>query len=290
MAPPESTAPAGATTGGNKSRKRRPSVSLPPAAPSAETRGEAPVGGGRGDGFVAGAAGVVGGVGAHDAASGAGREADLLERDGGCDVVGHGSGSWSHERVVEELCARSLVADERIVATAELHPEWSTFHHNPTPISVVPCLLTGVADSCGAVTCPFGQDSLLCLKKGYPAANAVPLSAISSSYQTAWPVESIGEDGAALLGTACVWRAATPSVPLSTGAGSSSVDMRAKIVSRMPAVELFGVVCARGQTGADYLFTMAFYESAAYGHFKKQHFDDLLPKTIADAASPDGVA
>jgi len=56
----------------------------------------------------------------------------------------------------------------------------------------------------------------------------------------------------------------------------------------MPAVELFAVTYAEGKFGADYPFTSAFYESAAYSKYKKHHFDDLLPKTMGDAAGPDG--
>ena len=97
------------------------------------------------------------------------------------------------------------------------------------------------------------------------------------------------EAGAALLGTACVWRAASPAVPPSIAGGSSSeLEMRAAIVAHMPAVEVFGVTCASGKTAADYPFTMAFYASAPYAHFKKQHFDDLLPKTMADTVPSDG--
>ena len=178
MAPFETTAPS-ATLGGSKSRKRSRSTSLPPTVAGSQRHGGATVGDG--------AAGRGGGVAA---AAAPGRETG--GRRGGAGVGHADSGSWSFEAVVKELRAGSLMADGRVVATADLHPEWSTHHNSPTPLSVVPCFLRRVADGCGGVTYPFGQDPILCLEKGNPASEPVPLQSISPSYRIAWPVESIG--------------------------------------------------------------------------------------------------
>lgn len=45
------------------------------------------------------------------------------------------------------------------------------------------------------------------------------------------------------------------------------------------------MVCASGKQGFEYPFTLAFYESKAYMHYRKKHFSDLmLPGTVGGAA------
>jgi len=91
------------------------------------------------------------------------------------------------------------------------------------------------------------------------------------------------EDGAEMLGTACVWHTAAPSLSTAPAHNSEAVQLAA-IKEHMPAVEIFAVVCTDEQAAKDYPFTSAFYESAAYKHFRKQHFegDLILPTSMAE--------
>jgi len=103
------------------------------------------------------------------------------------------------------------------------------------------------------------------------------------------------EEGSILLATACVWRVAAPNmaalVAREAESGSQESGQYAIVLDEMPAVEVFGVVCALGQWGADYPFTSSLYESTAYAHFRKQHFVDLLlPSTMAEAHAANSVA
>lgn len=68
----------------------------------------------------------------------------------------------------------------------------------------------------------------------------------------------------------------------------STGNVRAEVLQQMPAVELFAVSCATGRSDADYPFTAAFYESAAYMHYKKVHFADVLPRVMKDIVGADG--
>lgn len=95
--------------------------------------------------------------------------------------------------------AGHLLEDGRVVARAQLHPEFSSFHSGPVPSGVVPCFLKSIADGCGDVVYPYGQDPALCLEKGYPATAPVHLSAIPFAFKIAWPVASIGYVCAHLL-------------------------------------------------------------------------------------------
>ena len=54
-----------------------------------------------------------------------------------------------------------------------------------------------------------------------------------------------------------------------------------QVIQRMPAVEVYGVVPSVGQESTDYPFKTLFYESSSYQHFKKVHFDDRIPSTMA---------
>lgn len=110
------------------------------------------------------------------------------------------------DAVVRELGARFLLRDGEVVATAELHPEFSEFHSAPIPLSIVACFLRTVAPGCKDVEYPFGQDGALCLEKGYPSGSPVPLRAIGQSYKIAWPVCDVGYDSAVdFLAGFCVW-------------------------------------------------------------------------------------
>jgi len=173
LAQPENKSAAGAS-GRGKGRKRARAASLPPMPP------------GHRPGVSAGGAG--GSIGGAAAAAASG-EATVVGVSG---IGGGSSGRGSVDAAMEHVRARLLMSDGRVVATAELHPEWSTMHHNPMPLSVVPCFLRGVSDGCGGVTYPFGQDPALCLEKGYPAAEPVSLSTIDPSYKIAWPIEHVG--------------------------------------------------------------------------------------------------
>jgi len=94
--------------------------------------------------------------------------------------------------MVALLRVQHLLCDGRVVADAELHPEWEMFHGSETPFGVVGGFLRSVAESCGDVTYPFGQDSSLCLERGNPSDNPVALGAIDVAYRMAWPVGCIG--------------------------------------------------------------------------------------------------
>jgi len=105
------------------------------------------------------------------------------------------------------------------------------------------------------------------------------------------------EDGSVFLATACVWRVAPPDLAaLATRqaeSGGQESGQKAVVLDEMPAVEVFGLVCALGQGMADYPFMSSFYESTAYAQFRKRHFPDyILPSTMADAnaASSEGLA
>lgn len=98
------------------------------------------------------------------------------------------------------------------------------------------------------------------------------------------------ESGAILLASGLVWRAAEPA-PEAAGDGRSAADERASILLNMPAVEVFDVSPVPGKEAADYPFTTAFYESAAYASYRKVHFPDLmLPCTMEDAVGVPGAA
>lgn len=74
-------------------------------------------------------------------------------------------------------------------------------------------------------------------------------------------------------------------------AGIQESGQYAIVLDEMLAVEVFLVVCALGQGGADYPFTSSLYESTAYTHFRKQHFVDLLfPSKMAEAHAANSVA
>jgi len=90
------------------------------------------------------------------------------------------------------LRVQHLLCDGRVVADAELHPEWEMFHGRETPFGVVGGFLRSVAEGCGDVTYPFGQDSSLCLERGNPSDSPVALGAIDAAYRVAWPVDCIG--------------------------------------------------------------------------------------------------
>lgn len=92
----------------------------------------------------------------------------------------------------ERLLARHVLHDGKVVASASLHPDMDVFHGKATPLTVVPGFITAVADGCGAVPYPFGQDAALCLEHGNPSVTPVPLSSIGQAYRIAWPARSIG--------------------------------------------------------------------------------------------------
>jgi len=102
------------------------------------------------------------------------------------------------------------------------------------------------------------------------------------------------EEGSVFLATACVWRVAAPNVEAlaerEAESGNAESGQRAVVVSEMPAVEVFGLVCNEGRADADYPFTSCFYESAPYRHFRKRHFSDyILPSTMAEASAVDSL-
>jgi len=185
LAPPE-LKPADGRSASGKSRKRTRASSLPPAGPEGR---HAPSS--TGD-----AARQPGGPRAALAAHGVAPHAAAAAADGGAagpnDGRDESGGSRALCAVVEDLCARFLISEGRVVATAALHPEWSEFHGHPVPLSVMPGFIVDVADGCGGVIYPFGQDANLCLEKGNPAAEPVPLSDIHKSYKIAWPIDLIG--------------------------------------------------------------------------------------------------
>lgn len=152
-----------------------------------------------------GGAAAVGAVGAPVASSGppAGR---LPVGSGATGITNHAGVVSKGDVVVRELGARFLLRDGEVVATAELHPEFSEFHSAPIPLSIVACFLRTVAPGCEDVEYPFGQDGALCLEKGYPSGSPVPLRAIGQSYKIAWPVCDVGYDSAVdFLAGFCVW-------------------------------------------------------------------------------------
>lgn len=106
--------------------------------------------------------------------------------------AGGGAAVGQADAVVRELGARLLMSDNRIVAWAELHPEFDEFHSSPLPNTVVAGFLRGVSPGCEDVEYPFGQDSAICLEKGFPSQRPVPLRDVAFSYKIAWPAASIG--------------------------------------------------------------------------------------------------
>lgn len=101
------------------------------------------------------------------------------------------------------------------------------------------------------------------------------------------------EQGSVLLASACVWRVAAPDMAAlaarESEAGGSEAGQSAEVLIKMPAVEVFGLVCERGREGADFPFTY-FYESTAFVSFRKRHFPDfIMPKTMVDASGCDSL-
>lgn len=92
----------------------------------------------------------------------------------------------------QQLYARQLLSGDRVIATADVHPEFSSFHSGPVPPSVVSCFLLHVDAGCSDVVYPYGQDAALCLEKGNPSMTPVTIGSIQPSYKIAWPVASIG--------------------------------------------------------------------------------------------------
>lgn len=200
--------------------------------------------------------------------------------------------------VVRLHAARRLLVGERVVAEADVHPEFADFHSSPLSSTLVAVFLKRLADGCADVPYPFGEDPALCLEKGNPSIVPVPLSSIGFSYKIAWPIDAIGprvklfdrptrEHDAVLLGTGLVWRAAEPELAPPTPNNSQEKQL-ADLMEHIPAVEVFGVQCVEGRDAADYPFTSAFYESSAFALYRKEHFRDLiLPGTMADVANGD---
>lgn len=195
--------------------------------------------------------------------------------------------------LIERLTAGSLLINGEIVASAEVHPEFDLFHFRTAPSSVLTVFLRDVAVNAGAAVYPFGQDEHLCLEKGNPSSSPVLLSGIERSYRLAWPVADVrprvrlfdrppAEADAVLLATACIWRAASPSVP--DGMSSAEVEQQLRnFQTHMPAVEVFAVLCEGEHAASYYPFTTAFYESVAYKKYRKHHCSDyILPKKIGD--------
>lgn len=90
------------------------------------------------------------------------------------------------------------------------------------------------------------------------------------------------EADAVLLATACIWRAASPSVPEGMSSAEVAQQLR-NFQAHMPAVEVFAVLCEGEQAAAYYPFTTAFYESVAYQKYRKHHFSDyILPRKMGD--------
>lgn len=94
--------------------------------------------------------------------------------------------------VAHRLTARFLLCDGKVVAPAELHPEFALFHSRPTPAAVMTVFLREVAAENPDAVYPYGQDEHLCLGKGNPSATPVLLSSIDNSYRLAWLVMDIG--------------------------------------------------------------------------------------------------
>lgn len=91
-----------------------------------------------------------------------------------------------------------------------------------------------------------------------------------------------------LLATGCVWRAATPDAEAISArdAGRAEIEQAQHAVDLddMRAVELFALVVADRQAGADFAFTCAFYQSVAFSYYLKKHFIDLmLTRSMKDA-------
>lgn len=111
----------------------------------------------------------------------------------GASALGPGAGErYACDMIVSQLGARDLLQDGRVVATAELHPEFTDYHSAPIPVSLVAGFLRSVAAGCHDFKYAFGQDPAFCLEKGYPSDCPVPLSAIGRSYKLLWPAASIG--------------------------------------------------------------------------------------------------
>lgn len=83
--------------------------------------------------------------------------------------------------VVRLHAARRLLVGERVVAEADVHPEFADFHSSPLSSTLVAVFLKRLADGCADVPYPFGEDPALCLEKGNPSIVPVPLSSIGFS-------------------------------------------------------------------------------------------------------------
>lgn len=103
--------------------------------------------------------------------------------------------------IFTRLGARSLIIDEAVLASAEMHPGLDLFHSQPAPASVRTVLLRHVA----VVAAPyyFGQNDMLCLEKGSSSSSPVLPSFIDHSDRLAWPVVNIGYVGRGILSDLC---------------------------------------------------------------------------------------
>lgn len=123
----------------------------------------------------------------------AGRELGARMGDEGSDMNAiDGVGVVGRVDIAAHLVARHVLHDRKVVASATLHPDMDMFHGKPTPLNVVPGYITAVADGCGNVPYPFGQDSALCLEHGNPSSTPVPLSSVGNAYRIAWLAGSVG--------------------------------------------------------------------------------------------------
>lgn len=59
-----------------------------------------------------------------------------------------------------------LLCDGRLVAKADLHPEFTSFHSGTVPSSVVAGFLTSIVDGCDSVNTPLGRTLLCVLRRG----------------------------------------------------------------------------------------------------------------------------
>lgn len=78
------------------------------------------------------------------------------------------------------------------MAEVDVHPEFANFHSSPLSSTLVAVFLKSLADGCGDVFYPFGEEPAVCLEKGNPSMVPVPLSSIGFSYKIAWPINAIG--------------------------------------------------------------------------------------------------
>lgn len=85
-----------------------------------------------------------------------------------------------------------------------------------------------------------------------------------------------------VLGTACIWRAASPSTQEGVNGAAAASQLDA-VLAHKPAMEVFSVLYVPERTATYYPFTNAFYDSDAYKKYRKHHFSDLmLHRTMAD--------